>query len=412
MADLATADAGHTSNFANGERREVIVQHELPLLFAFVAFHALSVVGGAESCRDQRLGFAAGKECGAVHAGEDAGLDRDRADLVEGAVIGADAVVENLLAEDGFAQAFKVLGELLRSRGIVGGELFLEFVLDLLDLGVALELGVLLGVERVLETVTDLGLEGRGVGFVVLERSDFALGLAGERDEVLNAGDDLLDLFVGELDGADDDFFGDFLGAGLDHHDAVLGADDHDVELADEALGVGGIDDVLVVNVSNAHSTYRSVEGDVRERQSAAGTVDAEHVRIIFLVGRVHERDHLGLVAKGLREERADGAIDLPRGKDLLLRGAAFALDEAARDASAGVGELAILDREGEEVDAFLGVGRGYGCGENGVVAAGGEGRARCLLGDASCFEFDVLATGKLNGYVLLHKRSSFSLCL
>ncbi len=50
VADLATAYAGHTSNFTNGERREVIVQHELPLLLAFVAFHALRVVGGAERC--------------------------------------------------------------------------------------------------------------------------------------------------------------------------------------------------------------------------------------------------------------------------------------------------------------------------------------------------------------------------
>ncbi len=119
--------------------------------------------------------------------------------------------------------------------GIVGGKLLLELVLDLLDLGVALELGVLLGVERVLETVADLGLEGCGVGF---DRSRAAvtvrLVLPARRDEVLDAGDDLLDLVVGELDGADDDLFGNLLGAGLDHHDAVLGADDHDVELADE----------------------------------------------------------------------------------------------------------------------------------------------------------------------------------
>ena len=74
---------------------------------------------------------------------------RDCADLVEGAVIGADAVVEDLLAEDGFAQAFEVLGELLGGVGIVGGKFLLELVLDLLDLGVALELGVLLGVEGI-----------------------------------------------------------------------------------------------------------------------------------------------------------------------------------------------------------------------------------------------------------------------
>ena len=116
MADLATADAGHTSNFANGERREVIVQHEAALLLALVALHALRVVGGAERSGDECLGFAAGEERRAVHAGEDAGLDGDLADLVEGAVIGADAVVEDLLAEDLLAEKLVVLAELLAER--------------------------------------------------------------------------------------------------------------------------------------------------------------------------------------------------------------------------------------------------------------------------------------------------------
>ena len=116
MADLATADAGHTSNFANGERREVVVQHEAALLLAFVALHALRVVGGAERGGDERLGFAAGEERRAVHAGEHAGLDGDLADLVEGAVVGADAVVEYLLAEDLLAEELVVLAELLARR--------------------------------------------------------------------------------------------------------------------------------------------------------------------------------------------------------------------------------------------------------------------------------------------------------
>ena len=125
----------------------------------------------------------------------------------------------------------------MRSVRVIGGELLLQLVLDLFDLGVALELGVLLRVERVLEAVADLALELLRVGLVELRLDDGALGLAGLGDEVLDAGDDLLDLGVGELDGVDDALFGDLLGAGLDHRDAVLGADDHDVELRLEALG-------------------------------------------------------------------------------------------------------------------------------------------------------------------------------
>jgi hypothetical protein len=135
-------------------------------------------------------------------------------------------------------------------------------------------------------------------------------------------------------------------------------------------------------------------------------------IRIILLVGRVDEGDDLGFVAEGFREERADGAIDLARGKDFLLAGSTLALDKATRNASAGIGKLAVLNGQREEVDAFLGIRRGdCGC-ENGIVAAGGEGRAGGLLGDASGFEFDVLATGELNRYFLFHGFPLFLFCL
>ena len=145
------------------------------------------------------------------------------------------------------------------------------------------------------------------------------------------------------------------------------------------------------------------MERNIRKRQRAACAVDAEHVGIVFLVGRVHKRHNLRLVPEGFREQRANGAIDLPRRQNFLFARAAFALDEAAGDASAGVGELAILNGQREEVDAFLGVGRsGCGC-KHGVVAAGRESGAGRLLGQTAGLEFDVLSTGKLNGNVLFH---------
>ena len=207
-----------------------------------------------------------------------------------------------------------------------------------------------------------------------------------------------------ELDGADDVLFRDFLRAGLDHHDTVLGADDHDVDGACGALRVGRVDDELAVNHSDAHRAHGAVERDVGQRERAAGTVDAEHVGIVFLVGGVDERDHLGLVAEGLGEQRTNGPVDLAGGKDFLLRRPTFALDEAAGDASAGIRELAVLDGEREEVDAFLGVGRGDRGAKDGVVAGSGERGTRGLLGHASGFKLDVLAAGKLYGYVLLHR--------
>jgi hypothetical protein len=52
-----------------------------------------------------------------------------------------------------------------------------------------------------------------------------------------------------------------------------------------------------------------------------------------------------------LREERAERAIDQAGGEGLLIMGAAFSLEEAARDLASGVGPFLVIDRERKEVD-------------------------------------------------------------
>ena len=70
-----------------------------------------------------------------------------------------------------------------------------------------------------------------------------------------------------KLDGRQDDFFGLFFGARLDHHDAVFVADDHDVQGGCRALGIGGVDHKLAIHTAYAHRAYCGAEGNVRQRQ-------------------------------------------------------------------------------------------------------------------------------------------------
>ena len=161
MADFAAAGAAQKRNFTNRERREVVVQHEALLGFAFEDFQALHVVAGAEGGGDQGLGFAAGEDGGAVGAGQNADFDPDIADLVEGAAVGTALLIDHLFAEDALAQSLEVGLEFLLGRFVVfrngGLQLFLEF----LDQGVAFRLGMLLGVERVGQVGADLASSGR-----------------------------------------------------------------------------------------------------------------------------------------------------------------------------------------------------------------------------------------------------------
>ena len=75
VADFAPARAGHTSCFTNAERREVVVEHEVLFLLAFVALQALAVVGRAQRCRNQGLRFAARKQRRTMRARQNAGLN-------------------------------------------------------------------------------------------------------------------------------------------------------------------------------------------------------------------------------------------------------------------------------------------------------------------------------------------------
>ena len=110
MADFAAAGAAHEADFADAERREVVVQHEaLGGLARLEQFDALLVVLGAEGDRDQRLRFAAGEEGRTVGARQNAGFDGDVADFVERAAIGTAAMLEHLVAEDALLESVEAL---------------------------------------------------------------------------------------------------------------------------------------------------------------------------------------------------------------------------------------------------------------------------------------------------------------
>ena len=84
--------------------------------------------------------------------------------------------------------------------------------------------------------------------------------------------------------------------------------------------------------------------------------VHRQDAGIVLLVRRDRQHDELDLVPEALGEERAERAVDQPGGEDLLLGRTPLALEEAAGDAPAGVGPLAVVDAEGKEV---LPLGRG-----------------------------------------------------
>ncbi len=113
MADLATAGTAHEANLTHAERREIVVQHEaLEGLAGLQQFNALLVFLGAQRHGDQGLGLAASEQGRAVRSRQDAGLDRDGADLVEGTPVGTAMLFEHLVAENALLEAIEGFADL------------------------------------------------------------------------------------------------------------------------------------------------------------------------------------------------------------------------------------------------------------------------------------------------------------
>ncbi len=197
--------------------------------------------------------------------------------------------------------------------------------------------------------------------------------------------------------------FRNLVGAGLDHDDAVRRADDHQVQLAVAHLAVGGIDDELAVHQADAHRANGAVERNVGDAQRHRCAVDAGDVRIVLGIGRKHHGDDLGLVAEAFGKQRTDGTVNLAAGQNFALAGTAFALDEAAGNASRGVGVFAIVHGKGKEIDAFPGIGVGAGGGQHHVLADANNAGAMRLLGQLAGFETDGLTAGQFNFNFVLH---------
>jgi len=192
---------------------------------------------------------------------------------------------------------------------------------------------------------------------------------------------------VRDLQRLDDLRLGHALGAGLDHHQPLAAAGHDDVQACPRALGVGRIEEELLVHQCDAHRADRPLEGNLGERDSCRGPVDGEHVGIVVRVGREDEGDDLRLMVPAGGEERAHRPVDHPAGEHFLLARLPLALEEPARDPARGVRVLAVVHRQRQEVDPLPLGGRVARGDQDDRVAEPDHDRAVGLLGQLARLE-------------------------
>src|SRR6185295_8384889 len=109
--------------------------------------------------------------------------------------------------------------------------------------------------------------------------------------------------------------------------------------------------------------------------------------RIVLAVGREHEGDDLGVGPIAVGEQRTHGTVDQAGGDDLFFRRPPFALEEAARNAPCGVGVLAVVDRQRQEVALDAALDFHASGGEDDRVAVADGAGAIGLLGQVTRFD-------------------------
>ena len=121
---------------------------------------------------------------------------------------------------------------------------------------------------------------------VDLGRLDLELLLAGLLAQLLDRGDELLDLGVGDVERVEDLGLGDALGAALDHQDRLVGAGDDQVHLELLERLLLGVDDEVAVELADPHRADVVGERDWRDRERGGGAVHREDVVGVDVVDR------------------------------------------------------------------------------------------------------------------------------
>jgi hypothetical protein len=355
---------------------------------------AVPSVPTTSACVSPRVNRA--EPCGAR---QDPGANADRTHGTRVAAVDARIARENLLAHDlRFQVEDHVADRARRIRRRIGrqhvrGRALVDFLQRLLARLLLAHL--VRGAELALDGLGDLGEERLILG----RRLPFPHGLARFFDQRMDEVDDGLLLLVAEHHGAQHHFLGQLVRFGLDHQHRGFGSGDHEVELRRRELGLGRIQNVLPVEVSDARGADRARERNAGDRDGGRRADQRGNVRIDLRIDRHHRRDDLHFVVEAVREERAQRAVDQATGQRLLLRRASFTLEEAARDLARGVGLLLVVDGQGKEVLAGLGGLRGHARHEDDGVAEARQDRAPGLAGDLARFEGQRVVT-VLDGFL------------
>ena len=410
VADFAALRGTDAAGLTSGVRRHLVVVHVTLGLRTGQRVDLLLHLEHVQRGDAQNLGLATLEQGGTVHARHNVhlggqGADVAQATAVDAVVLGQDAATHNLALQflEGVAQLLVLLGVV--HIGELVREHLAHVLLDLMD---AILTRQLLGdgerlVQILVSDLVDTGIQLVGVlreeleflGLLGGDLLELILSLADHLDERLGGfkttGHDLLiglglTLVIDEVPGV-------LAGTRLDHGDGNItvldhAASDHNLEHGALTLTPTREGDPLAVDQRQTHTGDRAFERQAGDHSGGGSGVQGDDIVSVIRVHGEHGLDDLHFVAQGVREQRAQRAVDDAAGEDGLGARAAFTAEERARNLAGSVHLLFNINGQREEVVVLLRAGTGGGGGQNhGIVVEVGGHSAIGLLGEAAGLE-------------------------
>ena len=410
VADLTTLRGADAAGLASGVRRHLVVVHVALGLRTGQRVDLLLHLEHVQGGDAQNLGLATLEQGGAVHARHNVHLGGQGADVAQATAVDAVVLGQDAATHDLALQFLEGVAQLLVLLGVVHiGELVREHLAHvLLDLMDAILTRQLLGdgerlVQILVSDLVDTGIQLVGVlreeleflGLLGGDLLELILSLADHLDERLGGfkttGHDLLiglglTLVIDEVPGV-------LAGTRLDHGDGNItvldhAASDHNLEHGALTLTPTREGDPLAVDQRQTHTGDRAFERQAGDHSGGGSGVQGDDIVSVIRVHGEHGLDDLHFVAQGVREQRAQRAVDDAAGEDGLGARAAFTAEERARNLAGSVHLLFNINGQREEVVVLLRAGTGGGGGQNhGIVVEVGGHSAIGLLGEAAGLE-------------------------
>ena len=388
MPDVSPPGPADGLDLAYAERGEVVVEHERLGVLVSEPVDDLGVSRGAERNGGHSHRLAAPEDGRTVRAGQRGHFNGQRAYLVHGPRVGTDARENQFpldLALELVQRRLDLRDGVLGLLDVFGAELAHQFLPDCRQRFLAVHLRCdLLGF---------LDPLGAPVGHECMEFFRYGLGLEGDLaaaaglfHQLVDQGDDFLDDLGAQADTLGDDVLGDFFAPEFDHVDALGVPADDQVHLALFELLVGGVNDVVAVDVADPGCCNGSLEGGMAQGQGGRGAYDRDRVRVVVPVETQHAALDLDFVDEVVGEPRTDRPIYHPHGEDLFRGGSAFSLEEPAGYLPVGRSVLAIVHVQWEPADFPGRRGTEYGGQNHRVTVAYFDGTV-CLLCEFACLD-------------------------